>query len=476
MGGGFAGASLAIQAVRAAPRPLDITIIEPKAEVGRGLAYSTDDPDHRLNAPAFVHSAIPEDMLHFSRWARATGLPARDPEALQPDGGAYFRRRDFGRYLAETLAQHADWAETSSRISHLRASATDAAFGGGPVRVLTDDGREIAADRVVIATGNPTPRLPASIPRPWAQDHRLIENPFEPGRLKAAAPDAEVLVVGAGLTALDALSTLLAQGHRGAITAVSRHGLTPRGQAPIALALRWDAPAQDPPLLSRLMGPIPEFLDPAKGTPPKALDWLRALRRRIAEVEAAGGVWQQPFDSLRESLWRLWPSLPIGEQRRVLRRLRTLYDVHRFRTPPQNEALVAAARARDQVRYEAATVLALSDSDGRLGVDLRRRGRAGVDRHMVDLVVNASGLDTAAGIVANPFLSALSEAGLIQPDALGLGLKVDDQGRAIGRDGAPSHVLSVVGPPTLGTFGDPIGAFFVAAGIRRFLPAIVGRD
>ncbi|HEX5378376.1 MAG TPA: FAD/NAD(P)-binding protein, partial [Phenylobacterium sp.] len=330
VGGGFAGASLAIQLVRGARRPLDITIIEPKPEIGRGLAYSTEDPDHRLNAPAYAHSVLPEDFLHFSRWAQDRGLLGRDPEALQPDGGVYFRRSDFGSYIAETLAEHSDWAATGSRISHRRGVAVDASFEGAAARVRTQDGDEIAADRIVIATGNPTPRLPASITRPWASHPGLIENPFEPGRLEAVATDAEILVVGAGLTALDALSTLLARGHRGAITAVSRHGLTPRGQAPIAPMLQQGAPPPAPPgstFLSRLTGPIPDFLDPAFGIPPNALAWLRALRRRIAEVEAAGGTWHQPFDSLRDSLWRLWPSLPLREQRRVLKRLRTMYDV-----------------------------------------------------------------------------------------------------------------------------------------------------
>ncbi|HEX5378544.1 MAG TPA: hypothetical protein VFW47_08205, partial [Phenylobacterium sp.] len=77
------------------------------------------------------------------------------------------------------------------------------------------------------------------------------------------------------------------------------------------------------------------------------------------------------------------------------------------------------------------------------------------------------------GIAANPFLRALRDAGWVRPDACDLGLEVDGQGRAIANDGQASEVLRIVGPPTLGTFGDPIGAFFVAAQIRRFLPSIL---
>ena len=52
VGGGFSGASAAIQLARHAPPRLDITVIEPRPDVGRGLAYSSDDPDHRLNGTA----------------------------------------------------------------------------------------------------------------------------------------------------------------------------------------------------------------------------------------------------------------------------------------------------------------------------------------------------------------------------------------------------------------------------------------
>jgi uncharacterized NAD(P)/FAD-binding protein YdhS len=65
----------------------------------------------------------------------------------------------------------------------------------------------------------------------------------------------------------------------------------------------------------------------------------------------------------------------------------------------------------------------------------------------------------------------MSAAGTLQFDACRIGLKVDADGRAIGLDGQPSKSLRVVGPPTLGAFGDPIGAFFIAAQIHRFVPA-----
>src|SRR6185312_4817746 len=49
VGGGFSGASAAIQLLGRSAVPLGVTIVEPRANLVYGLAYSSDDPDHRLN-------------------------------------------------------------------------------------------------------------------------------------------------------------------------------------------------------------------------------------------------------------------------------------------------------------------------------------------------------------------------------------------------------------------------------------------
>lgn len=45
VGGGFAGASAAIQLVRGSTLPLSVTIIDPAERAGRGLAYQALDGD-----------------------------------------------------------------------------------------------------------------------------------------------------------------------------------------------------------------------------------------------------------------------------------------------------------------------------------------------------------------------------------------------------------------------------------------------
>ena len=51
--------------------------------------------------------------------------------------------------------------------------------------------------------------------------------------------------------------------------------------------------------------------------------------------------------------------------------------------------------------------------------------------------------------------------------------EVDAECRPIGKDGAPSPGLRIVGPPSAGSLGDPLGVPFIAPQIRRMLPGVL---
>lgn len=501
VGGGFSGASAALQLWRAVAGPLAITVVDPQPGLGRGLAYATPDPQHRLNAPTFVHTLLPEDLWHFTRWCEARQVLREDPEALWADGGVYLRRAYLAMYASETLADAAAQAGPGRSLQHLADRVT--AVEGLPLApvVHTAGGARLPADLVVLATGHPALRWPAALaglagcggqaaqadPTGQGADGRLVVDPFQPGALAAVPRGARVGLLGSGLTALDALSTLLAQGHAGPIGVWSRHGLRPREQVawPAALQGAGAAPAgtQRPGatlLLDRVMGPPPAWLPLGEGgVLPTARGWLAALRAEVRRLGAEGLPWQSAFDALRDPLWQLWPRLPRAEQRRVLRHLKTWYDVHRYRVPPQNDALVRAAEAAGRVVFERARVQAAEIGSGGVRLTLARPAATGAQpggdgpaefEAEVDVLVNATGLDPAAALAQNPVLAQLAAGGWLQRDDLGLGVAVTPEGAVCAADGQPLTRLRVVGPLTVGAFGDPVGAFFIAAQIRRMLP------
>ena len=476
VGAGFTGASAAVQLVRRSSVPLAITLVEPRPEPGRGLAYSATDPDHRLNATAQSHSMLPELPLHFAQWCEAERLFEQDPQALWTASAAFARRADYGRYLAHTVQAHAQGAANGSTISHLRALALDVQRSGSTVLTHTDSGITLASRMLLLATGNAEPRLQPPFDPALAHHPSVLANPLDTARLHGLAPHARVLMVGSGLTALDVASTLLRQGHSGGITVVSRRGLRPRPQPPEVLIAPLPGAIPPPALtpLARLMADLPAYVSQSSAAP-TVLAWTRALRRRMAELQARGLSWQAGFDELRDVVWRAWPLLPPAQQRRFLRRLRTWYDVHRFRSPPMNDRVVDQAIADGRITYRAARVRSVQVDAHGLGVQvaLSAPGQDAVSSEAYDVVINCSGLDPSSGVRAHPLLQRLQGQGWLRPDACGLGFAVDANCSAIAADGQAQPWLRLFGPPTAGSFGDPLGALFIAAQIHRALPDLL---
>ncbi len=467
MGGGFSGAAAAIQLARASCAPLAITIVEPRATLGAGLAYSADDPDHRINATIDSHLVDPDDPGALRSWCERTGLLERDPEAVAPSGSIFIRRGDFGRFVADEVRAMAQRNANGATIRHCRDVATGLSRTSAGLRITTRSGEWLDADAAIIATGNGAPRTPPGFAA--ALDHHplFVRDALRTERIRSIPADARVLVAGSGLTALDVISTLLRRGHHGGIVVVSRHGLRPSPQRPP------NPEGSGARLMARIDGPVPAFVA-AAGSPPTARGLLRAVRQRIAQALAQGETWYAPFDDLRDVVWQVWPTLPSTEKRRFIARLRPFYDAARFRTPPQNEGMAAVAEGEGRVAYRRARLVGANAlPGGGFKVRWTEPGQASEQAARFDAIVNCTGLDPSCGAADNPFLAALVTAGMLRPDETGIGFEVDGQCRPLDRDGTPQPRLRVIGPPTAGTFGDPLGVLFIAPQIRRILPGLL---
>ena len=60
IGGGASGVLLACHLLRDPDSGVSVTLIEKRADIGRGIAYGTANPDHVLNVRAAFMSAFPE--------------------------------------------------------------------------------------------------------------------------------------------------------------------------------------------------------------------------------------------------------------------------------------------------------------------------------------------------------------------------------------------------------------------------------
>jgi len=151
IGGGFSGAAIAHHLDRRAPGLARIVVVEPRASLGAGLAYSTEDPAHRINVPASRMSLNPEQPQHFENWLVETGALRDDPESRLADGRSFPRRTLFGRYVGEQLSE----AISVGRLEHRRDSVTKVTPRTDGYGVSLSKGETLEATIVIIASTHP---------------------------------------------------------------------------------------------------------------------------------------------------------------------------------------------------------------------------------------------------------------------------------------------------------------------------------
>jgi uncharacterized NAD(P)/FAD-binding protein YdhS len=411
-GGGFSGTMVAVHLLRG-PRPVHIDLIDPRG-AGRGLAYSTIWDDHLLNVPAVRMSAFGSEPMNFLDWLHANGKPAAPPDYFAP-------RKLFGTYIQDQLQIAVRDAHPDSRFRQHYTEAAALSHDGLQARVALMNGERLQADRVVIATGNPAPRAMPEAPQGY------FGSPWLRGALAGLDPNAAVLMIGAGLTAVDAFLALHSQSHHGPIHLVSRRGKIPHVHT-------FYRPLAQP------------FVPPAQSG---ARGLLHAIRRRIREAESEGVDWRAVIDSLRHVTNEIWCALDISEQRRVLRHLKTWWDIHRHRMAPEIGAKIAAAQASGQLQIRAGRVWNLAQEEGGVSVEITGRDGQAVSLKVVR-VINCTGSDEDYRRIPNPLIQSLLNTERIAPNYIGKGLRTDSYGALIDADGLTADWLLTLGPPRLG--------------------------
>lgn len=400
VGGGASGVLMAVHLLRAAPSGLDITIVEKGQLLGRGLAYSTDRSEHLLNVRASNMSAFADDPDHFVRWLAQRGVAVAD-------AATYFApRRLYGAYLEDLLSEHRD--SGSLRIVQQECVDLDSADDGVTLRFA--DGSILQSDLCILATGHQPERCTSNI---------AVSNPAEP-----------VLILGTGLSMVDACLSLALGGHKGPIIAVSRRGLVPqvhRKTAPLSLA-RTDIPLGRPLL--------------------QLMRWVRAL---VRTTEAQGGGWRDVVDGLRPHTQEIWRRLPENSRRQFLRHAKAWWDIHRHRLAPQVDQQFTAI-GQTQLEVIAGRLLDLSGEPGNFVARLRRRGQKDQQLIRVGQVIDCSGVISDPEVGSNPLVRSLLTAGVARCDALRISLDVSAGCAVLDRSGRSHQRLYAIGPLTRGAF------------------------
>jgi uncharacterized NAD(P)/FAD-binding protein YdhS len=417
VGGGCSGALVAVQLLRNgfAGR---IRVIEPRPRLGYGLAYSTVFEQHLLNVQAGKMSALPDEPAHFLGWLRSRRWDGAAPEAFAP-------RRLYGQYI-EDLLESSVRAQDRGNFRHICAEVVDARGTTGGVTLALNDGAQVEARKAVLALGNPAS---ATFEHAFvkAMGEQWHVSPWIGEALRVRFAGERILLVGMGLTAVDAALALHGQGKP-----CKTHMISRRGILPFVHDLRYSPT------------PPPSFEDPTK-----VRLMFRQLRSQIKQLQNEDGCWRMAVDALRPVSNEIWQGVPLSGRSQFLRHLKPYWEAHRHRMAPQARRHMCDLQAQGKVELIAGRICETSAKGG--AIELTIAQRRGPARFLeVDRAINCTGIHEDYTKGPRRLIRSLIESGLASANDLGMGFRTDGAGALIDAHGIRSSVLLTLGPPRRG--------------------------
>lgn len=444
--------------------PRTIYVFEKRPCTGSGAAYEPDVATNLLNTKTAYISPFTDRPGDFYSWLHSneSQWKAHFP-AFVPTADSYAPRPLFGLYLQERMGWIISVAASHGlSVTLIPQEVTDVRRSScHGFEMHTAKGLSIKVDQVVLACGTLNERNEAS-----KQTERSFATPYPIAKLQHRIPkDARVAVIGARLSAIDAVVGLMDAGHKGTISIYSRSGyfpsvrgtqgrITPRFLTTEGLealtATKGMLTLRDLAALIRSeiayqsggeITDVPALLSPP--VPPKSI--IQYLRQEI-EAARSDRIWQAVLYSTNAIIERLWESLQEDEKRVMLEKYMSAFMAYRVSIPIENGKKML--RYLEEGRLEFHTGECLTGMDLMGMPEVRGHGQP----RGYDYIVNATGSPRSVGRLDSPLIQNLLAQGMLVPDALG-GVKVDPVSyRAIAPDGTPIDGLRVIGELTTGAF------------------------
>jgi uncharacterized NAD(P)/FAD-binding protein YdhS len=449
IGGGFSGLMTAVNLARVGRQPLEVTIINQGRPMARGVAYGTRRMEHLLNVAARNMSAFPDLPDHFLQWLRTRSEYDAVPDRELRE--RFIPRMIYGDYLRGLMQQHLQSPVESVpvRTTFIEGEALNVLPRNGGAVIHLADGSRVEASRIVLATGNESPSgLPGAAE---LQDHAAwIGNPWQSWENRLPDSGGTILVLGTGLTTVDAVITLRALGWQGVIHAVSRNGWLPHSH------FRGIEYTDFPP---------PD-VDLAELGLKKLLALMEQHCARLRELGANPAI---IVDKMRPHTQRIWQRFIREERLEFARHHAARWNVLRHRIAPEIHAQLATAQLTGQLQVHAAGIECVR-ADGK---QVRAHLSSGKTLNG-DLVINATGPNTRFTATSSALLQNLLAGGLIAPDDMEMGVCVDADHTVVDRAGRRSEILFALGPLLRGTLWETIAVPELRGQARRTAETILG--
>lgn len=417
VGAGFAGTSLTALLHRMTDRPIEVVLCEKTGNFGAGPAYSTPYPFHLLNVRAGDMSAFHDAPAHFVSWLTMH----QDTDRVQPVGEQFVSRRLYGRYLKSLLDQVQVDHSGKIKFTLVPTEVVDVIPFENQAMLILAEGRKFIVDKVVLALGN---HLSTTLPFPISAAMRCIANPWDYTALKQIPQQDPVLIMGTGLSMIDAVLTLYHQQHQAEIYAVSRHGLLPLPHGDTHLSCTFESER------------IPDQLR-------TLTQYMRSQSQSFMEK---GGDWRSVIQTFRQHIPRLWEKSTLIDKKRFLRHVLPYWNIHRHRVHETIANLLATLRAKNQLRVVSGRVLSVQD--GIAQIKLRHQHE--IISPTMKWVINCIGPAMDMRTSQNPLIQSLLQRDIAAFDPLNLGFAISPIGALKNKREEVSSMFYTLGPPCKG--------------------------
>ncbi|MBN1905939.1 MAG: FAD/NAD(P)-binding protein [Deltaproteobacteria bacterium] len=428
IGAGASGTILAYQIMEKASQRSDsgvkVYLIEKDGDHGPGLAYKTPLSAHILNMRADTLGVLNGDPLDFVRW-----LKGHDDVSKASWGDLNYPPRNvYGRYLDTVLDLAVKKAALgSSSIELITGEAVDIDKNGRAFSVKMSDGGVINANSVILAPGNFPGAFLSELngtkgyfPYPWPVSE-IIEN---------IPMDQPVCIMGAGLSAIDTLITLLENGHREKITFLSRNGLLPKVQG---AAFDYQLKYVNKETIDRFLSESDKnsisfdlvkrlYMDEMEAAAGNKINWLdifnpqesatRILEKDISRAEAGVISYQAALTASGPLTGYIWNSMSIDDRMRFDREYKTVWAVYRHPMPVINAKKILNTLKSGQLDIQQGRTSVKAGSKGGFEIDVITR--LGVPFVLkTPYIINATGQEIDVTKFESKLIKRLINKGLI---------------------------------------------------------------
>jgi uncharacterized NAD(P)/FAD-binding protein YdhS len=411
IGAGVSGVLTCFHLQRLKPG-IKIYLIESNAsQVGKGLAYSTNDETHLLNVPAGKMSAFPEDPAHFLNWL------VKNNYFFSED--SFVPRKIYGNYMMSIL----DYLRPF--ITLINDEAVDLTKKEEQIKIHLASGENIYCNKVLLALGNFSPSPVGGISSQIKFHTGYHSDPWKETVFNNLEPTENIFIIGSGLTMVDMVMTLSKLNHLGKILAVSTHGFLPQAHEKTI--------------------PYTDFYADLKNC--NSVNSLTIkMHRHIARAARKGINWRAVVDAIRPHTQVLWLHLSMSERKEFMDKIRHIWGVARHRIPAESYTILNNIIEKGQMELKAGRVVQITQQKNKLLVDYKLRVNQKTEHFLADRIINCTGPESDYGKVSMTLVQQLLRNKIIQCDPLRLGINAAPDGRVVNEHNIPSDKIYTIGP------------------------------